>query len=122
MQSEHAWLVEDGAGGPRIVDSLVWTTDRMHGGVALDPRKGVRVGVPLPDSEVLHSSSAWTLRHDAQVLMLADVRKMPTSATRVTALRDHYNPPDDGAPSTRHWAGRFVWFETSANGFVVRSS
>ena len=118
MQSEHAWIVDDSAGSPRVVDSLVWTTDRMHGGVALDLRDSVRVGLPLPDTvEHVHAASDWQLRHDARVVTLAEVQNMPASATRV---RDYYDPPDDGAPSSRHWAGRFVWFDATSKGFVVR--
>jgi hypothetical protein len=120
MQSEHAWLVEDGAGGPRVVDSLVWRSDRMHGGVALDLRTSVRVGVPIPDAtEHVHNADMWQLRHDGRVFTLAETQAMPRTITPVTGLHEYYDPPDGGAPSSRHWAGRFVWFAPNANGFVA---
>ena len=48
MQTQHAWLIED-RHGPQVLDSLTWTTDRSHGGFAVDPSaKQVRIGIPLP--------------------------------------------------------------------------
>ena len=35
MQTQHAWLIED-RHGPQLLDSLAWTTDRSHGGFAVE--------------------------------------------------------------------------------------
>jgi len=119
MQSEHAWLVEDAASGPRIVDQLMWTTDRMHGGVALDLSPKLYLGFPLPDAESLHEADGWVLEHGARSLPLAQVKMLPSRETNLMTLPDFYDPPMGSEPSTRHWSGRIVWFEANAKGFVA---
>jgi hypothetical protein len=120
MQTEHAWLIDD-RGGPHLVDSLAWTTDRSHGGVAVEASADqVRIGIPLPaagsqDGEsALHNPGSWLLVHGKQELSLDDLQRLPFSETHVMALRGYYNPPYQDEPSRRHWSGRFVWFASGS--------
>jgi hypothetical protein len=127
LQTEHAWLIEDWR-GPRVVDSLGWTTDRGHAGFAVEAvADQVRIGIPLPqppaprgpdddhDGSSLHSPGSWLLAHGKQQLDLDEVEKLPASETHVMALRGYYNPPYQDEPSRRHWSGRFVWFLLGQN-------
>lgn len=118
MQTQRAWLIEDGH-GPQILDSLAWTTDRSHGGFAIDPSaKQVRIGIPLPqmpgaDGEPhMHQRGAWVLEHGKQQLDLEAVPRLPSSEMHVMALRDYYDPPFQDEPSLLHWSGTFVWFSS----------
>lgn len=111
MQTVSAWVVEDGPGGPRVVDSLAWFTDRVHAGFAIDTKTGA-IGVPLPAGE-LHNGSDWHLRHGSEEIPLARVRKMRAFATPLAKVRDVYGPPMDVAPKEREWSGRFVWFDVA---------
>ena len=95
MEHEHAWLIEDTATGPTIVDSLVWMTDRAHAGFRVDTST-LRVGVPVPPpSDELHNGSDWYLRHGNQHLWLAEVRQL--AGTRA-----------------------IVWFAPAGAAFVIR--
>ncbi len=123
MQSEHVWLVEDRASGPRVTDWLMWTTDRAHAGLALAPKARVIVGVPLPDrSDGLHDEESWQLRHAGDALPLDKVEKLPATHANVMTLPAYYDPPFGDEPSTRRWASRFVWFEASGSKLVMRRS
>jgi len=120
MQTEHAWLIED-RHGPKILDRLAWTTDRSHGGFAVDSiASHVRIGIPLPqppdqDGETgIHEGTGWELVHGKQRLPREDVARLPSSDTHVMALRGYYTPPFQTEPSLRHWSGTFVWFSAAA--------
>lgn len=115
MQTEHAWLI-DGKGTPRIVDTLAWTTDRKHAGLAIDATKTVRVGIPLPrrtkdddDEGSLHNEGSWSLVHDKRSFTLDQVGRLPSVAENLMTLQ-HYTPPAHDSPTGRDWTGRFVWF------------
>jgi hypothetical protein len=121
MQTVHAWLLEEDRAGPKLLDTLAWTTDRSHAGIALDVSANasanrVRIGIPLPDTTApggetpMHQPGVWLLKHGAQELDLDEVAHLPFSETHVMALRDYYDPPFQYEPSRRHWSGRFVWF------------
>jgi hypothetical protein len=120
METVHAWLIED-HGGPKLLDSLAWTTDRGHAGVAVDASATqVRIGIPLPEmtdpdgGTAIHQAGAWMLEHGTQQLDLDELLRLPFSETHVMALRDYYDPPFQYEPSRRHWSGRFVWFSAGA--------
>jgi hypothetical protein len=122
MQSEHVWLAGDEAGGPRVLDSLVWTTDRLHSGVVLDPSTPA-VGIPLPDrAEPLHNPTWWQLRHSDRWFSFDGAMHLPTQQVDVNALRAYYDPPDDEPPPTRHWAGRVAWFNVRGTELVPSSA
>jgi hypothetical protein len=117
MQSEHAWLV-DGSAAPRIVDRLEWTTDRMHAGLALDPGKKLRIGIPLPkhaagddgtDDSGLHAEDEWRLAHGKKTWNLGQVSKLRAGEAHVMTVQA-YTPPFKASASERGWSGRFVWF------------
>jgi hypothetical protein len=116
FQSEHVWLVEDDGGAPRVVDRLVWTSDRMHAGLALDPTK-LRVGIPLPVGD-LHAATDWELHHGKQKLSLEQLAHQAAPATNVMTLPGYYDPPNDDEPSTMHWSGRIVWFVAKPGRFA----
>lgn len=121
MQSEHAWLVEDLGVGPVVADSLTWTTDRAHAGLAVAAFTRPVVGIPLPARrDGLHDEGDWNLRHGADELALADVEKLPADRANVKSLPGHYTPPFDTAPAQRGWSGRFVWFEISGDKLALR--
>lgn len=140
LQTEHAWLIDDRR-GPRIIDSLAWTTDRRHAGFAVDTTwasSQVRIGIPLPDvsaraagaagddvdddrDHALHNEGDWELVHDGQHLALADVRRLPSSEQHVMTLRGYYNPPSQDEPSLRHWSGHFVWFSAGTRFTIVQA-
>lgn len=127
LQTEHAWLIEDRP-GPMLVDALTWTTDRSHGGLAIERSKTpleVRIGIPLPDEPrpsepertegsdgppPLHLPGDWELVHGKQRWDLSELRRLPSVERRVKSLSAYYDPPFQDAPSRLHWAGRFVWF------------
>lgn len=129
LQTEHAWLIED-RHGPRVIDSLAWTTARSHAGLAVESMGNlVRIGIPLPqaptlqgptyeDDRSLHAPGDWLLVHGKQQLRLHELERLPVSETHVMALRGYYNPPYQEEPSLRHWSGRFVWF-LSENTFAL---
>lgn len=125
MQTEHAWLIED-RHGPHLLDSLAWTTDRSHAGIAVESSGNqVYLGIPLPqplneDGEPgLHNEGDWELVHDKQRLSLLDVRRLPSSEKHVMALGGYYDPPFQVEPSQRHWEGRFVWFSSGTKFALV---
>jgi hypothetical protein len=131
LQTEHAWLIEDRQ-GPHVLDSLAWTTDRTHGGFAVESSRTppiVRIGIPLPETPkhrefdpdqdedgppALHNAGDWELVHDQQQLALDDLRRLPSVEQHVMSLRGYYNPPYQEEPSRRHWSGRFIWFSAGA--------
>ncbi len=118
MQSEHAWLVDGGgAGGPRIVDSIVWTSTRRAAGVAIDTTGAPRIGIPLPGGSADDSS---TLQHRRSPLALVELRNLPAHATPLGKLAAYYTPPEQLSPTEHGWTGRFVWFDASAHGFEAR--
>ncbi|MBS1118107.1 MAG: hypothetical protein H6Q90_335 [Deltaproteobacteria bacterium] len=124
MQTTQAWLVDDQQGVPRVRDKLEWTTDRMHGGLALDIRKGTRIGIPIPQrggrdpddpsDDRLHGEVRWELATGSTKRNLREVERLPSDRIKVMALPGFFTPPDGGSPSTRGWAGRFVWFSAGA--------
>jgi hypothetical protein len=133
MQTVHAWLIED-RGGPRLVDTLAWTTDRSHNGLALDAAGGrVQIGIPLPerpssqrsdesdDRDHIHVPGDWQLVHGAQRFDLDRVEQLPALDTHVMALRSYYTPPFQDEPSRLHWRGRFVWFAAGQKFALVRA-
>jgi hypothetical protein len=107
MQAVHAWLVDDTATGPKVVDSLLWMTDREHAGFVLDSATH-RVGIPLPDSSSLHVPELWYLRHDGQQLAFDAVQKQ---RTQLAQLAEYYGPPTSDSPAQRHWSSRVLWFD-----------
>ena len=118
LQTEHAWLVE-ARRGPQLLDTLTWTTDRSHAGLAVaSSGNQVRIGIPLPQpldddgGPGLHNKSGWELVHGKQRLDLEEVERLPSSQEHVMALRGYYDPPFQVEPSRRRWAGRFIWFSS----------
>jgi hypothetical protein len=120
MQTELAWLIEERR-GPQILDTLAWTTDRGHAGVAVESSGNlVRIGIPLPQPRDndgkpdLHNAGGWELVHGKQRLSLEEVERLQGSEENVMSLRGYYDPPFQVEPSRRRWSGRFLWFSSGA--------
>lgn len=109
MQTEHAWLV-DGSRAPRVVDTLAWTTDRSHAGIAVEVSRKLEIGIPLPGDEALHDVDGWQLVHRGKTLDLAKVRTLAAHHVDLAALRAFYTPPFQRQPTELRWSGAFVWW------------
>jgi hypothetical protein len=122
MQSMHALLVGDRAGAVKLLDHLIYFTDRPNAAllVRTELSGSVFIGVPEPPSDFLHYEDEWSLQYGLprkRRLLIDSIRKL--SFETVTSRSDDvfYAPPTNSTPRT----ARVAWVHVANTGFAMAS-